>query len=112
MAYVHFKSKDPKMQSMGDFWHKVILNGTAVIAQDKVDTYTVQSMILPGVDIENFWIENPVEFVKESLGGMGGLVDIEIDEVLVSGKWQGDLAIADSFRSERGQVFLAGDAGA
>lgn len=99
------------MQSMGDFWHMLILNGTAVVAQDEVDTYTVHSMIRPEVDIEKFRIENPVEFVQNSLGGAGGSVDIKIDEVLISGKWQGDLSMADNLPSERGRVFLAGDAG-
>jgi hypothetical protein len=110
LAYVHFKSKDlDKMQSNGDFWHMTILNGAVVVAQDEVDTYTVHRMIPPGV---NFQIKDPVEFVNESLGGVGGPFDINVDEVVVHGKWQADLSIADSFRSGNGRVFLAGDAGA
>jgi hypothetical protein len=97
------------MQSKGDFWHLAILNGAMVIAQDEVDTYTLHRMIPPGV---NFEIENPVEFVRESLGGIGGPCDINVDEVIVSGRWQADLSIADTFRSGKGRVFLAGDAGA
>jgi hypothetical protein len=97
------------MQSKGNFWHMTILNGAVVVAQDEVDTYTVHGVNPPGV---NFQIANPVEFVNESLGGIGGPFDINVDEVIVSGRWQGDLSIADSFRSGRGRVFLAGDAGA
>ena len=97
------------MQSKGDFWHLAILNGAMVIAQDEVDTYTLHRMIPHGV---NFEIENPVEFVNESLGGIEGPFDINVDEVIVNGRWQADLSIADSFRSGNGRVFLAGDAGA
>jgi hypothetical protein len=98
-----------KMQSRGDFWHMTILNGSVVIAQDEIDTYTVHRVLPPGVD---FQIGDPLEFIKESLGGFGGPFDIKIDKVIVTGKWQSDLSIADSFRSEKGRVFLAGDAGA
>ncbi|KUJ23818.1 uncharacterized protein LY89DRAFT_692739 [Mollisia scopiformis] len=108
LAYVHFKSKDlDKMQSQGDFWHMVILNGAVVVNQDEIETYTVHRMIPPGVD---FKIENAVDFVNESLGGIGGPFDIKVDKVIVQGKWQADLSTADSFRSEKGRVFLAGDA--
>ncbi|KAE9372788.1 FAD/NAD(P)-binding domain-containing protein [Stipitochalara longipes BDJ] len=108
LSYVHFKSKDlAKMQSKGDFWHLTILNGAVVVAQDEIDTYTVHRMVPPGV---NFQVENPVEFVNESLGGYGGPFDLHIDEVIISGRWQGDLSLAESFRSGKGRVFLAGDA--
>lgn len=96
------------MQSKGEFWHLTILNGALVVAQDEIDTYTVHRMIPPGVDFE---MGNPVDFVKESLGGLGGPLDIEIDNVIVHGRWQGDLAVADAFRSAKGRVFLAGDSG-
>lgn len=42
---------------------------------------------------------------------MGGRVPVKIDEVYVKGSWGCRIAIADSFRSEKGRVFLAGDAG-
>lgn len=96
------------MQSRGDFWHLAVLNGSVVVAQDEVDTYTLHRMIPPGV---NFEIGNPVEFINESLGGIGGPFDITVDEVIVDGRWQSDMSIADSFRSGKGRVFLAGDAG-
>lgn len=97
------------MQSKGDFWHMTILTGAAVVAQDEVDTYTLHRMIPPGTD---FQLENPVDFVNESLGGAGGPFDITVKEVLAHGKWQADMSIVDSFRSGKGRVFLAGDAGA
>lgn len=36
---------------------------------------------------------------------------VKIDEVYVKGKWGSRVAIADSFRSDKGRVFLAGDSG-
>jgi len=97
------------MQSQGDFWHMVILNGGIVVAQDEVDIYTLHRMVPPGVNME---IGNPEEFINETLGGMGGPFNLKVDEVIVSGKWQSDLSIANSFRSEKGRIFLAGDSGA
>jgi FAD-dependent monooxygenase len=96
------------MQSKGDFWHLTILNGVVVVAQDEVDTYTMHRMIPPGI---KFQLGDPVDFINESLGGVGGPFDIKVDEVLAHGQWQSDLSIADSFRSGKGRVFLAGDAG-
>jgi hypothetical protein len=109
LAYVHFRSSDrAKIQSLGDFWHLIILPGAVLIAQDEVDTYTMHHMVPPGSDFE---IGDPETFVNETLGGIGGPSDIKVDEVIVCGKWQADLAIADSFRSQNGRVLLAGDAG-
>lgn len=65
-------------------------------------------MLTPRGDFE---MGDAGNFINESLGGIGGPSDIKVDEVIVSGKWQADLSIANSFRSERGRVFLAGDAG-
>jgi hypothetical protein len=110
--YVHFRSRDlEKMQSQGDFWHlMLILNGGFLIAQDEIDTYTLHRMIPPGGDLQ---IGNPEEFINETLGGgVGPPFNLKVDEVITSGQWQSDLSIADSFRSDRGRVFLAGDAGA
>jgi FAD-dependent monooxygenase len=54
---------------------------------------------------------DPETFVSETLGGMSGPVPVKIDEVYVKGRWGSRVAIADSFRSDKGRVFLAGDAG-
>jgi hypothetical protein len=105
---VHFKTSDKtKIQSLGEFWHLTVITGTVVVAQDEIDTYTLHRLVPPGADFE---IGDPEKFINESLGGVGGPSDIKV-EALVSGKWQADMSIADSFRSEKGRVFLAGDAG-
>lgn len=95
------------MYSLGDFWHLTVVTGAIVISQDEIDTYTLHRMVPPGTDVE---IGDPEKFVNESLGGVGGPSDINV-EPIVSGKWQADMSIADSFRSKQGRVFLAGDAG-
>jgi FAD-dependent monooxygenase len=106
---VHFKSSDKKkLQNFGDFWHFTVITGTIIVAQDEIDTYTVHRLVPPGADFE---IGDPEKFINESLGGIGGPADIKIDETIVSGKWQANLSIADSFRSDKGRIFLAGDAG-
>jgi len=56
LVYVHFRSRElEKMQSQGDFWYMVILNGGIVVAQDKVDIYTLLRMVPPGVNIYGNW---------------------------------------------------------
>lgn len=72
--------------------------------------YTDCNRIRPGGEDDPSKID-PETFISETLGGMGDPVPIKIDEVFVQGKWGSRVAIADSFRSEKGRVFLAGDAG-
>jgi hypothetical protein len=95
------------MYSLGEFWHLTVVTGVIVISQDEIDTYTLHRMVPPGTDFE---IGDPEKFVNESLGGVGGPSDIKVQPI-ISGKWQADMSIADSFRSKQGRVFLAGDAG-
>lgn len=96
------------MQSHGDFWYLTLLTGAVVVAQDEVDTYTMHRMIPPGTDFE---IGDPEKFINETLGGVDGPTNIKVDGTLITGKWQADMSIASSFRSQNGRVFLAGDAG-
>ena len=96
------------MRSQGDFWHLILLTGAVVIAQDEVEIYTLNLPLPPGAEVE---IDDAEKLVNENLGGVDGPFDIKVDEVMASGKWQGDLSMANSFRSEKGRVFLAGDAG-
>lgn len=108
-VYIHFKTKElEKMQSQGDFWHMILLGSGLIVAQDEVEIYTLHKILPPGVEVD---ISNPAEFIKETLGGMVGPLDIKIDEVILNGKWRSDLSIANSFRSDNGRIFLAGDSG-
>lgn len=64
----------------------------------------------PGGDLDPSNID-PETFMSQTIGGMGRPVPVKIDEVYVKGKWGSRVAIANSFRSAKGRVFLAGDAG-
>lgn len=64
----------------------------------------------PGGEVDPSKIDSE-KFISETLGGMSGPVPVDIDEVYVKGKWGSRVAIADSFRSDKGRVFLAGDSG-
>jgi hypothetical protein len=109
MMLVHFKSRDvSRLQSRGRFWHTMCLNGAAVVAQNEVDTWTIHQMVPPGTNPDAI---DPLTFIYANLGGLGDPYPVKVDEVLVKSTWRFDLATADSFRSAKGRVFLAGDAG-
>lgn len=110
VLFIHFKSSDrEKLQSLGDFWHLTVLSGAAIAAQDEIDTYTLHVMGPPDAEVEVG--PDPEKFINEILGGWGGPFDIKVDKVIVVGKWAANKCIATSFRSEKGRVFIAGDAG-
>lgn len=86
------------------------LSGAAVVAQDEKDTYTLHIMVPDEV------ANNPAAFdaekaVRESIGGLTGESDVDIDEIIVTGVWRSKVAVADAFASKVGRVFLAGDSG-
>lgn len=66
-------------------------------------------MCPPGVEIEVG--SDPEKFINEILGGWGEPFDVKVDEVVVIGKWNANMSVAEAFRSEKGRVFVAGDAG-
>lgn len=78
------------------------------MAQDEVDTWTIHRMVPPGSDGS---IEDPYQFISATLGGLGKPVDIKVDKILLTGVWKTGMAVADSFQSSKGRVFLAGDSG-
>ncbi|KAL2837115.1 FAD binding domain-containing protein [Aspergillus pseudoustus] len=104
---VHFKSRDlTKLQTFGQFWHIFFTNGACIISQDEVDTWTVH-LVLPPDDTTTF--ASPKEVIATALGAATGPVDIEVDEILLYNVWTPNLAVADSYSTEKGRVFLAGD---
>jgi hypothetical protein len=65
-------------------------------------------MIPPGTDV------GPIdagETLNEILGGVSEPSKFDIEKIFYKSSWKCDLAVADSFRSAAGKVFLAGDAG-
>ncbi len=97
---VHFKSRDlTNLHAHGQFWHIFFAVTGTLIAQDEVDTWTVQRYYPPDTDPSGMPSE---EVVASALG-----CKIAIDRVLVTSVWQGNLLVADRYRE--GRVFLAGD---
>lgn len=54
MMLIHFKSRDlTKLHKLGQFWHIVFSNGSVLISQDEIDTWTLHVPIAIGADWEN-----------------------------------------------------------
>jgi len=97
---VHFKSRDlAHLHAHGQFWHIFFAGPGTLIAQDEIDTWTLQRYYPADTDPS---VHDAIEVVREALG-----VPLEIDRVLVTSVWQGYLLVADRYRE--GRVFLAGD---
>ncbi len=97
---VHFKSRDlTALHAHGQFWHIFFTTPATLIAQDEVDTWTLIRYFPLEVDPAQFRSE---DLVAESLGRR-----VQIDEVIVTSVWRGNLLLAERYRE--GRVFLAGD---
>ncbi|KAF2101732.1 hypothetical protein NA57DRAFT_53682 [Rhizodiscina lignyota] len=109
---VHFKSKEAsKLLQQGHYWHMMFLNGAALINQDEGETWTFLQSVPPDADLSAaLEALEPRTAIYQSLGGLGQPFNFHIDEILTQYKWKSDLAIAESFRSAKGRVLLAGDA--
>ncbi|KAI9929414.1 hypothetical protein MW887_000884 [Aspergillus wentii] len=107
MYLVHFKSRDlTRLHRQGQFWHIFFATGAILISQNEVDAWTAH---LPMPLEENTESINPYEIVSQVLGGIEGQFNINIDEILLHNTWRPTLAVANSYRTEKGRVFLAGD---
>ena len=107
VIFVHFKTTDKHMfDTQGHFWHANMLNGGIIVNQNEKDTYTVHTIVPPGVELSHL---KSSELVSRSMGGLLGPVDVNI-ELICRGEWKAQVAIADNFRSKGGRIFLAGDA--
>ncbi|KAH7110715.1 FAD-binding domain-containing protein [Dactylonectria macrodidyma] len=108
---VHFKSRDlEKLFKFGRFWHLFIFNQkglhAAAICQDDKDTFTTH-LLLP-LDADADAIDS-YDAVYRSLGGMRDPFRVKIDEILIRSTYRQSIAVARSYRSPLGKVFLAGD---
>ncbi|KAJ4854147.1 FAD binding domain-containing protein [Trichoderma breve] len=108
MLLIHFISNDTaKISKHGQFWHLYIGNGAVVINQDGKNTFTMQIPVTTDNDLKEG--DNVEEFINRKLGGWGQPSDVKVDEVCVISRWEAAVALADSFRSVNGRVFLCGD---
>jgi FAD-dependent monooxygenase len=97
---IHFKSRDlAALHSHGQFWH-VFFPTSTIIAQDEVDTWTLQRY--HGLD-EDYSKVDPAALLADAVGR-----PVSVDRILVTSVWQGQLRVANRYRA--GRVFLAGDA--
>jgi FAD-dependent monooxygenase len=97
---VHFKSRDLKaLHAQGQFWHIFFTHPSTLISQDEVDTWTLQNYFPVDVDPSGL---DPVELVYRGVGRK-----IDIDRILVTSVWRGNILVARRYRE--GRVFLAGD---
>jgi hypothetical protein len=109
MYLVHFKSRDlQKLQSQGQFWHIFFTAGGAIISQDEDEIWTAHLPMSLEEDTDKI---DPAEVVYKLLGSNTGRCPVRIDEILVKSVWRPNLVVADSYRSEKGRVFLSGDSG-
>lgn len=108
---IHFKSKDlGNLFKFGHFWHLFIYNQiglhAAAISQNDEDIFTTH-LLLP-LDADNESIDSH-DAVYRALGGMGPPFRIEIDEILVRSAYRHSIAVARTYRSSYGKIYLAGD---
>ncbi|KAK5055272.1 hypothetical protein LTR84_013022 [Exophiala bonariae] len=109
MAFIHFESTDfDILHSQGKFWHLLMMGGSIIVDQG-AGIWTLHRIVAPGVDDASE--EDPLSVIAEVVGGLSGPRPINVDRILVQGKWGTLLSIASGFRSEKGRVFLTGDSG-
>ena len=97
---VHFQSRDLKaLHAHGQFWHIFFTRPATIIAQDEVNTWTIQRYFPLDFDPSEIPSE---EIIADALGRR-----IVVDKVLVTSVWQPQLLLARNYRE--GRVFLAGD---
>ena len=108
MYLVHFKSRDlTHLHKQGQFWHIIFSNGSVIISQDEVETWTTHVPIPLDVDPASL---DPEKAISEVLGGSAGPYPIKVDEILVTSSWRPNICIADRYISPSGKIFLLGDA--
>lgn len=108
---VHFKSRDlTRLHAQGQFWHIFLSNGSAIIAQNEIDTWTTHLFVPLDLDTSTL---DPHAVVAQVLGGSAGPYPIAIDEILVTSTWRPNICLVDRYDSSTngyGKVFLSGDA--
>lgn len=107
MMLIHFKSRDlTKLHKLGQFWHIVFSNGSVLISQDEIDTWTLHVPIAIGADWEKI---DPEEAIYKGLGTPSTPYPIKVDKILVKSAWRPNICVAERYASTSRRIFLAGD---
>lgn len=100
-----------RLHRQGLFWHIFFLDEGlfrgAIIAQDEKDTWTTHLHLSSGQNSDEI---DAYDAVYRVLGGVDTPYCIKIDEILVRSTYRPSIAIARSYASSKGRVYLAGDA--
>jgi 2-polyprenyl-6-methoxyphenol hydroxylase-like FAD-dependent oxidoreductase len=99
---VYFRSADPVLRKYGRFFLAVVGRGVTLVSRDEQDMWT-GTFPLTARERSAGPPSDPLAIIRARMG-----VDFAVDEIIDVTDWQGELAVADSYRS--GAVFLAGDA--
>lgn len=99
---VYFRSADPVLRKYGRFFLAIVGRGVTLVSRDEQDTWTGTYPITAD-ERSAGPPSDPLAVIRARLG-----VDLAVDEIIDVSDWQGELAVADTYRS--GRVFLAGDA--
>ena len=84
VIFVHMRSSQlHTFFSQGQFWHANMLNGGIVVNQDEEGTFTVHTLVPPGVDLSTM---KSSELVNRAVGGLLGAIPVKIDKLLVRGE--------------------------
>jgi hypothetical protein len=107
MMLIHFKSRDlTRLHKLGQFWHMAFSNGSFLIAQDEIETWTLHVPVAIGANWEKI---DPIEAIYKGLGTPSTPYPIKVDEILVRSVWRPNICIADRYASHSQRIFLAGD---
>jgi 2-polyprenyl-6-methoxyphenol hydroxylase-like FAD-dependent oxidoreductase len=101
---VHFKSRDREtLHRFGQFWHLFLateIGRVALIAQDEIDTWTMQASVPDRVTEEGI---DPADFLRARTQS-----SLAVDRVLHHTLWRPQAVVAERYSDRR--VFIAGDA--
>lgn len=82
-----------------------------MVSQNEDDIWTVHTPVPADLDISTL---DPKETLFSTVGGGPDhgpkRLPFEIDEILVTGRWQPGSFIMEDYQSSGGRIFLAGDA--
>ncbi|SIO88807.1 FAD-dependent monooxygenase [Nocardiopsis sp. JB363] len=93
---VYFRSSDPMLRRHGRYFLNIVATGITLVSRDEQDTWTA---FFPVAEHEE---DDAVTIMRRRLG-----VELDVDEVVHTATWKGNMAVAARYR--QGRILLAGD---